>query len=202
MNRSRVRSRLHDLQWGMRVAIATLVLASTACFDAGYDEFVPVRVPVYTGPGTAVAVPGVAAPSHDVEPSETHQDPCDAPPPSITTCTAVAYVRMGPVTSDPNCYIDTKVHDGEVGRLMQCPSGTIVVFEDATFVGDSADGYVNVCKSTTYDFPQGDECTWRTEQRIQGSLSGDLTFSYVEGPVAGGSCTLACRAHSTLEVIR
>jgi hypothetical protein len=205
MIRSDVRSRSGDLQWGMRVAIASLVLASAACFDAGYDEFVPVRVPVYTGPGAAVAVVGTAAPSRELAPtppSDVNADPCDAPPPSIASCTAVAYVRVGPITSDPNCYLDTKVRAGEVGRLMQCPSGAIVVFEDATFVGDSADGYVNVCKSTTYDFPEGDDCTWRTEQRIQGSVAGALSFSYVEGPVAGGSCTLACRAHSSLEIIR
>ena len=205
MMRSHVRARRADLQCGMRVAVATLVLACGACFDAEHEEFIPVRVPVCGEPAAEVATAGAAAPAAvavTIGPSATPGDPCDTPPPSITTCTGVGYVRVGPIQSEPNCYLDTKIRAGEVGRLMQCPSGAMVVFEGATFVGDSADGYVNVCQSTTYDFPQGDDCTWRTEQRIQGSISGALSFSYVEGPVAGASCTLACRAHAPLEIIR
>ncbi|HSQ62176.1 MAG TPA: hypothetical protein VLM85_03140 [Polyangiaceae bacterium] len=200
-----MRARQGDLQWGMRVAIATLVLACGGCFDAEHEEFIPVRVPVCSEAVAEVTTGGAAAPSTgDVTngPSATPGDPCDTPPPTITTCTGVGYVRVGPIRTEPNCYLDVRIRAGEVGRLMLCPSGVMVVFEGATFVGDSADGYVNVCQSTTYDFPQGDDCTWRTEQRIQGSLSGPLSFSYVEGPVAGASCTLACRAHAPLEIIR
>jgi len=189
----------------MRIGIGVLVFACAACFPAARDEFIPVTVPVCEqGPESMTIAAAPASPAFVVGgPTATSSsDPCDAPPPSITLCSGVAHVRLGEITTEPNCYLDTKVRPGEVGRVMQCPSGVVVVFENATFVGDVADGYVNVCKSTTYDFPQGDDCTWRTEQRIQGSLDGALAFSYVEGPVAGRSCTLACRARSTLEVIR
>ena len=191
----------------MRITIGTLVFACAACFPLARDEFVPVTVPVCQQGSESIAI-ATAPPSPTfVGPTATSSsDPCDAPPPSIALCSGVAHVRVGEITTEPNCYLDTKVRAGEVGRVMQCPSGVVVVFENATFVGDVADGYVNACKSTTYDFPQarngGDDCTWRTEQRIEGSLSGALAFSYVEGPVAGRSCTLAWRARSTLEVIR
>ncbi len=178
-----------------------------ACFPAARDEFVPVRVPVCTEQPSFV-VSGSASDTLALTPSAPGEaDPCDVAASSISECSGVGHVRVGDILTQPHCYLDTKVRSGEVGRLMQCPSGMMIVFENATFVGhNGADGYVNVCKSTTYDFPAkrdgGDDCTWRTEQRITGSLSGALTFAYSEGPVAGEACSLACRARSTLEVIR
>ncbi len=190
------------------VAILGVVAVCGACIPVARDEFVPVRVPVCTEqPAVAVALQSqrVDAPVA-MGAAPTNSDPCDVPQSSISECSGVAHVRVGDILTQPHCYLDTKVRSGEVGRLMQCPSGMMIVFENATFVGHTAEGYVNVCKSTTYDFPAkedgGDDCTWRTEQRITGSLSGALSFSYSEGPVAGGSCNLACRAQSTIEVIR
>jgi hypothetical protein len=131
-------------------------------------------------------------------------DPCDAPPADIASCTPIAFVRAGQVTTQPNCYLDNQIRGGEVGRVLQCPgSRALVVFDRATFSGELVSGYVNVCKTTSYDFPQGDNCTWRTEQRISGALeSADpLSFSYTESPVAGRECTLACRAAAQLTLL-
>ncbi len=86
---------------------------------------------------------------------------------------------------------------------MQCPDETaLVVFDRATFVGETVNGYVNVCKTSTYDFPQGDDCTWRTEQRISGTLDRGLSYAYAEAPVAGRACTLACRARADVSLVR
>ncbi|HEY1959443.1 MAG TPA: hypothetical protein VGH28_27720 [Polyangiaceae bacterium] len=174
--------------------LALAVVACAACCpyeNAGY-EWVPVRVRVYNGEA-AVATVAQRSPS---------ADPCDAPRPDIATCTPVATVRVRDLERDPRCYYDTKVTEGEIGRLMQCPSGQMIVFERASFVGPRAGGFVDACTTSTYDLPQGDSCTWRTEQRIQGSLSTGLTFSYVESPVAGRECTLACRQRGSLDVLR
>lgn len=174
----------------MRSFAAAVVLCAACCpwEGAGY-EWVPVRVRVYNGEGAVSAI--ARAPS---------ADPCDAPPPDIAGCTPVASVRVRDLEREPNCYYDTKVTEGEIGRLMQCPGGQMIVFERATFAGPSANGFVNACTTSTYDLPQGDACTWRTEQRVQGPASGPLTFSYVESPVAGRDCTLACRQHAVLDI--
>lgn len=192
----------------MRSLAILVVAVCGACIPVARDEFIPVRVPVCTEQPSVVGMMStqtmpvaVSAP-----PTTSTSDPCDAAPSSISLCSGIAHVRVGDILTQPHCYLDTKVRSGEVGRLMQCPSGVVVVFENAIFAGDVADGYINTCKSTTYDFPErengGDDCTWRTEQRIVGSINDGLSFSYTEGPVAGASCSLACRAHSTLEVIR
>ena len=111
---------------------------------------------------------------------------------------AIAYFDTALTTAATT---DTKIRNGEIGRLMQCPGGHLVVFDRGMFVGLSSGEYVNACASSTYDFPQGDDCTWRTEQRIAGSTSGPLAYSYSESPVAGRDCTLSCRAHATLDVL-
>ncbi len=179
-------------------------VACAACFP--YDassEFVPVTVRVYNGEAetTVAARPRPSA------------DPCDATPPDLATCTPVATVRVRDLEREPNCYYDTKVTNGEIGRVMQCGARAIVVFETATFVGapSTPSGFVDACASSTYDFAEGDDCTWRTEQRIVGSLQRPLAFSYAESPVSwsaaagreasGRACTLACRQHGTLDVM-
>jgi len=167
-------------------ALAVVFLAACCPWNEG-SEYVPVTVAVYRAPTLETAPP--APPGV-----------CDRGAPDIATCTPVATVRVRGLALDPRCYYDNKVTNGEVGRVMQCPSGTMVVFERAAFVG-GAGGWVDACTASTYDFPQGDRCTWRTEQRIEGSLSGSLTYSYVESPVAGHDCTLACRATASLDVM-
>jgi hypothetical protein len=193
-----------------RALFVSCLGAAGACLPIERDEFVPVRVPVCHDPGSAFVVqpqPGVAtAVMGEAPPVATGAaaDPCDVAPPPIATCTPVAYVRVGELPSRPECFLDTQVSSGEVGRVMKCPSSWMVVFAHAAFVGQGGDDYVDVCKSTTYDFPQGDDCTWRTEQRLQGSLSpssSGLSFSYNEAPVAGRDCTLACRIHADVDVL-
>jgi hypothetical protein len=177
------------------ILIAVLVACGGCCLEE-QTELVAVRVPVWRENATTLEVRQQQQVASSV-------DPCDQPAPDIASCAPVAYVRAGSVMTQPRCYLDTKVNSGDIGRVMQCPSEQVIVaFEHATFVGQSSNGYLNVCKTTTYDFPEGDNCTWRTEQRIVGQLqSRELTFSYTEGPVAGRACTLACRAQATVGVI-
>ena len=184
----------------MRFALLFALCAGCFC-DPPRSEWVRVRVPVYRGPAQ-VSVIGQSAPI-EAQTAPTSVDPCERPAPDITTCHAVAYVRASRLEREPNCYLDNKVQTGSVGRLMACPNSTaLVVFDGATFVGESNGGYINVCTSTTYDFPEGDRCTWRTEQRISGSLDQGLSYAYNEAPVAGGACTLACRARTELGLVR
>jgi len=124
------------------------------------------------------------------------------PAPDIASCVPVADVRVGDVLPGERCYLDTKVHASQTGRVMQCPAaGAMIVFDGALFVGVMTNGYVDVCKTSTYDLAGGDDCTWRTEQRIHGSLSGAMGYSYSESPVVGRACTLACRATATIETL-
>jgi hypothetical protein len=177
----------------MRFILLASLCACAACFPMDETELVRVRVPVYTGPAEVNVLP---------QSQRASTDPCDRAAPDISTCTPVGYVRASVLERESNCYYDNKVSTGEVGRLMQCPSNAaLIVFDTATFVGESINGYVNVCKSTTYDFPQGDDCTWRTEQRISGALDHGLAYAYSEAPVAGRACTLACRARADVGLV-
>jgi hypothetical protein len=182
----------------MRFA-SLFALVCAGCFcEPTQSEWVRVRVPVYRGPAQVSIVGQRAQPV-----STASTDLCERPAPDISSCHPVAYVRAGALEREPNCYLDNKVKTGSVGRLMECPSGTaLVVFDGATFVGESSGGYINVCASTTYDFPEGDRCTWRTEQRISGALEQGLSYAYNEAPVAGRACTLACRARTELGLVR
>ena len=186
----------------MRFAVLfTLVCAGCFC-DPPRSEWVRVRVPVYRGPAQVIVVQGQAQPVQQAA-TPASVDPCERPAPDISSCHPVAYVRASTLEREPNCYLDNKVKTGSVGRLMECPNATaLVVFDGATFVGESSGGYINVCASTTYDFPEGDRCTWRTEQRISGALEQGLSYAYNESPVAGRACTLACRARTELGLVR
>ncbi len=176
--------------------IPLAALPLVACLPMDQEgELVRVRVPVYTGPAEVSVRPQ--------QPRLSGSDPCERAAPDISACTAVAYVRSSALVTQPNCFLDAKVRGDQVGRVMQCPNDTaLVVFDGATFVGESVNGYVNVCKTTTYDFPQGDDCTWRTEQRISGTLDRGLSYAYAEAPVAGRACTLACRARADVSLVR
>jgi len=175
--------------WLMR-ALAALVLVAGCCPWADGNEYVPVTVAVYRG--------GVETTVSQPPPTP---GACDRSEPDISSCTPVATVRVRGLELDPRCYYDNKVTEGETGRVMQCGDSTMVVFDRASFVGEASNGYVDTCATSTYDFPQGDDCTWRTEQRIEGPPSGPLSYTYTEAPVAGRACTLACRTTATLDVL-
>jgi hypothetical protein len=158
------------------------------------DEFVPVLVPV--------AHPGATGELASADSAIGPRDPCDMREPDIQTCTPVATVRAGEILGDARCFYDTRVQHDDVGRVLVCPgSHAMVVFDHARFAGTWTNGALNVCAVTTYDMPEGDRCTWRTEQRIHGSLSCGLGYSYSEAPVAGQSCALACRARGVLTTL-
>lgn len=187
----------------MRFALLfPLVCAGCFC-EPPRSEWVRVRVPVYRGPAQVSVIAGSGPVAQPPPVAPASMDPCERPAPDISSCHPVAYVRASTLEREPNCYLDNKVTTGSVGRLMECPNSTaLVVFDGATFVGESNGGYINVCASTTYDFPEGDRCTWRTEQRISGALESGLSYAYNEAPVAGRACTLACRARTELGIVR
>lgn len=168
-----------------------LILITGCC--APQDEYVPVVVPVARGGELEVV---------SDEATVAGRDPCDMREPKIETCSPVATVRAGEILGDSRCFYDTKVHEDDIGRVLVCgDSRALVVFDHARFAGTWAKGALNVCKTTTYDFAGGDRCTWRTEQRIHGSLACGLGYSYSESPIAGGACTLACRANGVLTAV-
>jgi len=181
----------------MRIAVlACLMLA--AC----EDEYVPVVVPVARVGGAIVST------SERDDAIVASIDPCDMHEPNIERCTPIATVRAGAVLGDGRCFYDTKVQKDDVGRILSCPNHrALVVFDrardagGARFVGTYSRGALNVCATSTYDFPQGDGCTWHTEQRITGSLACGFGYSYSESPVAGKSCTLACSARGKLAAL-
>ncbi len=168
----------------------------TGCCASPY-EYVPVVVAV-AHPSTLSVADSVG----DDEAAIVSRDPCDMREPNIATCSPVATVRAGEILGDARCFYDTRVQEDDVGRVLKCgASRAMIVFEHARFTGTFAKGALNVCATTTYDFASGDRCTWRSEQRIHGSLACGLGYSYSESPVAGESCTLACQARGVLTAI-
>jgi hypothetical protein len=120
-------------------------------------------------------------------------------------------VRVGPITpSMITCFVDTVVHEGDVGTVryacQDAPSDWAVAdFDGGEFVGtvkDDATGekeILDLCTGTT--FPWSDGCTWASAQRITGGFtSGTLSFTYEEQPIEGTGCEPPCTATATLIV--
>ncbi len=125
---------------------------------------------------------------------------CEAPR-TLDGCNEIARVRAGDLElSSPTCYVDARVHAGETGRVLQCPSGTVIAFRGATFAGTYDSRSVNVCMKT--QFPFSDGCTWQTVQRIRGG-DGAFEFTYAERPISGGSCaSSSCTARADIQLVR
>lgn len=106
---------------------------------------------------------------------------------------------MGRVTlSSPTCFVDAKVHEGDQGRLLRCPSGAVAVFSRVSFAGAWGETGIDTCMRT--QFPFSDGCTWETMQRMRGGPSV-IEYSYAERPISGDQCApSSCRARADVEV--
>jgi len=162
-----------------------------------------------------------AHPKHDAAPDVAQ--PIDAAPdvPSSPLCAAqdagppvdicTVSVRVGAIVpSMSTCFVDTIVHEGDVGTVryacQDAPSNWAVAdFDGGEFVGTATDDstgvkeIVDVCTGTTFTWSDG--CTWASAQRISGGIqTGELSFSYDEEPIDGGPCEPPCTATATLIV--
>jgi len=111
----------------------------------------------------------------------------------------MAKLRVGRVQlSSRTCFVDSKVHEGDQGRLLRCPSGAVAVFSRYSFAGRWGEEGVDTCLRT--QFPFSDGCTWETMQRVRGGPSV-LEFTYIEHPLSGNSCaSSSCTARADVEV--
>jgi hypothetical protein len=153
---------------------------------------------------TIVEIPPAPLPQSPVEQivaRQAHFAPsshCEAPR-DLSSCTELARLRVGHVElSSPTCWVDAKVSEGESGRLLRCPSGTVVVFGRVSFAGPASSEMVETCLRT--EFPFEDGCRWETLQRVSGAPDG-LVYTYSEKPISGARCAPSwCRARANIEV--
>ena len=158
-------------------------------------------------PASSSTVVEIAPPAPLPQPVVTAQVALAQPPPlaaceaprDLADCTAIARLSVGRVEmSSPTCFVDAKVHRGDQGRLMRCPSGVVAVFSRASFAGPWSESGVDACLRT--QFPFNDGCTWETMQRVRGGPTA-LEFTYVERPISGNSCApSSCTARADIEV--
>jgi hypothetical protein len=122
--------------------------------------------------------------------------------PPVTTCNLS--IKVGPIKKNVTCFVDTVVHEGDIGVLELPCGGDPSTFALAHFpTGDFAGGFqgniVDVCTGTT--FPWSDGCTWASAQRINGDIStGKLTFTYAEQPIVGHPCEPSCPASADVTI--
>jgi hypothetical protein len=144
----------------------------------------------------------------DAPPSSPLCAATDAGPPAHICSVSV---RVGAITpSMATCFVDTVVHEGDVGTVryacQDAPSlWAVADFDGGEFVGTVKDDSVGVkelldlCTGTT--FPWSDGCTWASAQRITGGImAGKLSFTYEEQPIQGTGCEPPCSATGTLIV--
>lgn len=147
------------------------------------------------------ALPQPPSPVNQLTARQFHSAPisyCEAPR-DLSICKEMARLRVGHVeTSSPTCFVDAKVHDGDEGRLVQCPSGVVAVFSRVAFAGMRGEGGVDACLRT--EFPFNDGCRWETMQRMRGGPSS-IEYTYAEKPVVGDHCApSSCTARADVEV--
>jgi hypothetical protein len=133
----------------------------------------------------------------------TDQECAARPRAGMLGCRNVASVRVGGLRmSSPTCVVDTLVHPGDVGQVLECEGGgAMITFDTAAFVGAKDVAGLDVCTGTTFPFKNG--CTWQSVQRIRGDASTSLTFEYGEAVASGSGCGAApCSATARLDVVR
>lgn len=101
--------------------------------------------------------------------------------------------------SEPRCFVDTRVDEGEEGVLRwDCMGGGAeLVFANGTRFGGSVVGdRLEVCATSSYDH----SCHWDAVQRIAGTIgSGTLAYTYEE-TTPGGFCADATACGATGDV--
>lgn len=129
-----------------------------------------------------------------------------APPPKNSGPTCKRDVVVTSLSSEPFCFVDTIVQQGQQGTLTFPCDGdgaATLSFGGRAFVGAAIGGKVEACTGTQYPFNDG--CTWTSAQRVTGSIAnGTLHFAYGEAPKAGEdtrSCARACTARGTVRIL-
>ena len=125
---------------------------------------------------------------------------CTAPQ-DLGGCDEIARVRVGGVSlSSSTCRVDLRVATGDIGRVMRCPSGAVVVFDRVKYGGTYDGTTLDACVITQYRFMDG--CVWQSLQRVHGRRDG-LALDYTEKPQPGAGCApaAACTARAELQVI-
>ena len=173
-----------------------------ACSPSASSTVVEIAPPEPLPQPTATAT--VALPQVQARPLAA----CEAPA-NLAGCTEMARLRVGRVdVSSPTCFVDTKVHQGDEGRLLRCPTGAVAVFSRVSFAGPWGEtgvdrqgrslSAIDTCLRT--QFPFSDGCTWETMQRMHGGPSS-IEYTYAERPITGGRCApSSCRARADVEV--
>lgn len=110
-------------------------------------------------------------------------------------------MRVGAIAlSSPTCFVDMHIATGDIGRLMRCASGAVVVFGGVTFAGTTDGTSVDACVRTAFPFSDG--CTWQSMQRIHGRFDEAVELTYGEHPTNGRACaSSSCRARAPIDVI-
>lgn len=110
-------------------------------------------------------------------------------------------LSVGVVQVRAGCQIDERV-SGQTAMLQHaCGDGLAsVAFADAVFEGTVRARELDVATETVFEFSDG--CTWRTKQRIHGSLAtGALAYRYEEQPDPGQrGCAVGCVADAQVTV--
>lgn len=129
-----------------------------------------------------------------------------APPPKNSGPTCKRDVVVTSLSSEPFCFVDTIVQQGQQGTLTFPCDGdgaATLSFGGRSFVGAAIGGQVEACTGTQYPFSDG--CTWTSAQRVTGSIAnGTLHFAYGEAPKAGEDtrlCARACTARGTVRIL-
>ncbi len=117
-----------------------------------------------------------------------------------TNCATLSRLHVGRVQlSSPTCYVDAIPRAGDVGELQRCAQGYVIAFDRGAFVASFDGTMLDACTSS--QFPFSDGCTWRSLQRIEGTIRDGLTFTYSETHIEGQNCSpSSCRASATLTV--
>jgi hypothetical protein len=171
-----------------RVLVLLLAVGCGASSGATVVEVPPAPLP--EPPPTAQA----ALP----QPERAPRLPACTAPANLGGCDEIAKVRVGRISlSSSTCTVDLKVSTGEIGRVMRCPSGAVVVFDQITYGGSFDGRSLDACVVTRFPFEDG--CTWQSLQRVRGTRDA-LTLDYSERPVSGTGCaSSACTATADLD---
>jgi hypothetical protein len=172
----------------MRFALAVVLCACSPGSEATVVEIPPVSLPT-PPPASAAPAPPPRAPL----------GACEAPP-DLGGCAEVARVRVGSISlSSSSCWVDLHVAVGDVGRVMRCRSGAVVVFDEVRFGGSFDGRALDACVRTRFPFSDG--CTWESTQRVRGT-GRSFELTYEEAPVEGHGCApSSCRASAPLDVV-
>ena len=183
----------------MRLAELALVVL-VAC--GGSSDVTVVEVPPAPLPAPApTQTAALPAPAQTVGRVPSDAECAGSPVRFVGGCRQVARVRMRELRmSSSSCYVDTLVHAGDEGQVLECPDGGVIAFGNVQFAGAASGRRYDLCSGSTFRWSDG--CTWRSVQRIRGDLATGLVFHYAEGMMDGTGCaSSSCTATAEIQVL-